>query len=179
MRCQSSVMIARIHRKISQPAATNNVPTISSLPYQDTVAAFSRLCCLTFVISSVGCGDGVLPALLTCGGSREAIVMGFPIPEKSVVSTKPNQSSEQSSEPREGRTSDARRLWEQLGCGSQVVSGSIFRRGFRASLSQIRSSTYQAQQRAPRASGSQPQGHNPRWPKDLGPSEITIRTGAP
>jgi hypothetical protein len=45
-------MITRIHRKISHPAATNNVPTIKSVPYHDTVAAFRRPCRLEAVTPS-------------------------------------------------------------------------------------------------------------------------------
>jgi hypothetical protein len=71
-RVQSRVMIARIHRKISQPAATNNMLTIKRRPYHDTV----RPCARSEISSLVVCGDSVPIVFLTSrGGAVEAVVM--------------------------------------------------------------------------------------------------------
>jgi hypothetical protein len=65
-------MIARIHRKISHPAATSNMPKIKRLPYHDTVVVFPRACCLES-IPFVTSGDRIL--LLCFAASGEVVVM--------------------------------------------------------------------------------------------------------
>jgi hypothetical protein len=72
---QSRVIIARIHRKISQPAATNNILTIKRRPYHDTAASVRR-CARSEISSLVVCGDSVPIVFLTArGGAVEAVVM--------------------------------------------------------------------------------------------------------
>jgi hypothetical protein len=81
-RAQSRVMIARIHRKISHPAATNNILTIKRRPYQDTV----RRCARSEISSLVVCGDSVPIVFFTAGGGAvEAVVMVLLIQDDSDV----------------------------------------------------------------------------------------------
>ena len=75
-------MIARIHRKISHPAATSNVPTIKSVAHQEAVVVFRRPCRLEGVACFVRCDDDVPRALAACRGSGEAVVMRYLIPER-------------------------------------------------------------------------------------------------
>jgi hypothetical protein len=84
-RAQSRAMIARIHRKTSQPAATNNILTIKRRPYHDTGASVRR-CARSEISSLVVCGDSVPIVFLTArGGAVEAVVMVLLIQDDSDV----------------------------------------------------------------------------------------------